>query len=335
MVKSKKGKRAELKKKKLLLILALCFLPCNFAHSFSATYPDEKIVLLTQLEQPAGIILSNDYIAISDGPSVKLFDRKSFNFIRALGREGQGPGEFQDLASPEILNDCILVSSTNKISYFNFDGQLIQEIKLPASISGLKKIKDKYVGYILDMTQPDDYYIVYNLYDANFTKLKELHKGKWVIHKNLRRELFEIMFYDTCQDKIVMAHRDGSALDILEADGNIIQTIKPKIKPVPFTKKDKEKVIASWKENGYTPALIDKLMKRTDFPDKYPPIMTCELADGKIYVITYRKKASGYESFIYDLNGKYLGKVYLPVVMAAPNYPSPFAIYDEHFYQLS
>jgi len=74
------------------------------------------------------------------------------------------------------------------------------------------------------------------------------------------------------------------------ADGNIIQTIKPKIKPVPFTKKDKEKVIASWKENGYTPALIDKLMKRTDFPDKYPPIMTCELADGKIYVITYRKR---------------------------------------------
>lgn len=302
--------------------------------------PEQAIahaISLPDLEKPETIVMNDDYVAIGDGTSVKLFDVSTLQFIRTIGREGQGPGEFQSFANPQLLPDSILVSSTNKISYFTYSGELIKEKKHDLMASFVLEIKDKYVAFVIIRPEDrsEDFQLAYNLYDSNMRKIRELHRGEWFIKKNRRRGFFEIFFYDTSQGKIVMAHRAGFVIEILDAEGNILHTIEPEFQSIPFTNKDKEKVITYWREErGYNREQVESLEKRTDFPDYYPPLLAGRVASGKIYAFTYAQKERRHECLVYDLDGRFIKRTWVPLAMAAPNSAGPFAIRGETFYQL-
>lgn len=76
------------------------------------------------------IYLSNDYIFTTSGSDIYQFDRTG-KFIRQIGREGQGPGEFK-LAKFGIddTNRQILVASyTNRCPLlFDYDGKFLRNI---------------------------------------------------------------------------------------------------------------------------------------------------------------------------------------------------------------
>jgi len=299
--------------------------------------PIDQPIPLPDLEKPEAIVMNDAYIAVADGTSVKLFDGSTFQFIRTIGREGQGPGEFQDFANPQLLTEHILVSSTNKISYFTFDGELIKEKKHELMASNVLAIKDKYVAFVIirPVDRSEDFQLAYNLYDSDLRKMRELHRGEWFIKKNRRRGFFEIFFYETCQDRIVLAHRQGFVIEILDAEGNVIHTINPEVQPIPFTKKDKEEVIKYWREErGYNREQLESLEKRTDFPDSYPPLLTGRVDGGKIYAVTYRRKEGRQECLVYDLNGRFIKRTWLALTMMAPNSAGPFAIRGDTLYQL-
>lgn len=312
--------------KKILLII-IC---ANFSVGFSLAI--EKTYLIPNLNNPATIVMNNNRIYVEDGTTIKLFGRNDFKYIKTIGREGQGPGEFQGSANPQILPEKLLVSSSNKISYFTLSGDFIKDKKHTLFGSKIRAVNNKYVGFVWVFRED---YVAYILYNSDVKPIKELHRGKALLHTNGRRDLFEIFFYDTYKDKIVVAHREGFIIDIFDSNGNRIYSIKHKVKPVPFTNEDREKVIRYWREErGLDQWQIEYLEKRTDFPGNYPPIQTCRLADGKIYVVTYTKKDDQYECLIYDVNGKFLKKAYLPLKMLAPNHAFPFSINGNNLYQL-
>jgi hypothetical protein len=313
-----------------LVLLSLSFVPIN-------QRPSDAPIPLPHLEKPEMVVMNDDYMAVADGASIKLFDGSSFQFIRTIGRDGQGPGEFQDFASPQLLPDHILVSSTNKISHFTYGGELIKEIKHDLVASIVVEIKDKYVAFVVirPEDQSEDFQLAYNLYDANKQKIRELHRGGWLLKKNRRRRLFEIFFYDTFGDRIVLAHRQGLVIEILDPDGNILHTIEPEFQPIPFANKDKEKVIQYWREErGYNRQEVEVLKKRTDFPKYYPPLLAGRVDDGKIYAVTYRQEEGRRECLVYNLKGHFIKRTWLPLAMAAPNFAGPFDIRGEIFYQL-
>jgi hypothetical protein len=292
---------------------------------------------LPGLEKPEMIVMNSDYLAVADGTSVKLYDGRTFQFITTIGREGQGPGEFQDFAEPQLLPEHVLVSSTNKIAYFSYEGELIKEKKHDLGASYVLSIHDQYVAFdiIRPENQSGDFSLVYNLYDSNMRKIRELNRGEWLLKKNRRRRFFEIFFYETSGDRIVLAHRRGFVIEILDADGNVLHTIEPEFQPIPFTSKDKEKVIAYWREDrGYNREQVEWLEKRTDFPDHYPPLLTGRVDGEKIYAVTYRTEKGRRECLVYDLRGQFLKRAWLPLIMTAPNSAGPFAIRADTLYQL-
>jgi len=300
--------------------------------STALIYSSEKIIPLTNLNVPVTIAMDNERIYIEDGPTIKLFNRFDFKFIKTIGGEGQGPGEFQGFANPQILPEHILVSGDNKVAYFSLNGEFIKERRHAQFGYGIKAANQNYIGFAWRFRED---YVSYTLYDSDFKPIKELHRGKALIHPNRRREFFEIHFYDTYKDKIVVAQREGFVIDIYDSEGNVLHSIKHKVKLVPFTKKDKENALKYWREErGYEQWQIDFLLERTDFPNYYPPIQTCRLADGKIYVITYTKKDDKYECLVFDMNGKFIKEAYFPLKMLAPNLASPFTIQGENLYQL-
>lgn len=313
-----------------LVLLSLTCIPIN-------QRPLDAPIPLPHLEKPEMVVMNDDYMAVADGASIKLYDGSSFQFIRTIGRDGQGPGEFQGFANPQLLPDSILVSSTNKISYFAYSGELIKEKKHDLMASFVLEIKDKYVAFVIIRPEDrsEDFQLAYNLYDSNMRKIRELHRGEWFIKKNRRRGFFEIFFYDTSQGKIVMAHRAGFVIEILDAEGNILHTIEPEFQSIPFTNKDKEKVITYWREErGYNREQVESLEKRTDFPDYYPPLLAGRVASRKIYAFTYAQKERRHECLVYDLDGRFIKRTWVPLTMAAPNSAGPFAIRGETFYQL-
>jgi hypothetical protein len=296
------------------------------------SYRYGKIIPLSNLNVPVTIAMDDERIYIEDGPTIKLFNRIDCEFIKTIGREGQGPGEFQDIAIPQILSEKLLISSTNKISYFTLSGDFIKDKRHNILGTPVIAVNNNYVGHIWVFKED---YVAYTLYDSDFKPIKELHRGKALIHPNRRREFFEIHFYDTYKDKIVVAHREGFVIDIFDSDGKILHSINYKVKPVPFTNEDTKNVVKYWREErGYEQGQVDYLLERTDFPEYYPPIQTCRLADGRIYVITYTRKDGEYECLIFDMNGKFIKKAYFPLNMLAPNRASPFTINGENLYQL-
>ena len=150
------------------------------------------------------------------------------------------------------------------------------------------------------------------------------------------QSFFEIHFYDVYKDKIVIAQREGFVIDIFDSGGKLLHSIKHKVKAVPFTKTDKEDAVKYWREErGYEQSQIDILLERTDFPDYFPPIQTCQLADGKIYVITYRRKDNKNECLIFDMQGKFLKRTFIKLKTAVSPWYYPYTIYNDKMYYLS
>lgn len=297
----------------------------------SINYGAKKTYIMPNLDNPATIVMDNNRVYIEDGPAVKLFSRKDFRYLKTIGKVGEGPGEFKGYAAPQIFPDKLLISSMNKISYFTLSGDFISDKRHSPPCFLIKAINDKYVGYIWVFRGG---YITYNLYNSDFKQIKELHRGKPFIYPNGQHEYIKYVFYDTYKDKIVLAHRDGLSIDILDSNGNVCYLIELKTKPVPFTKKHKNQTIKAWQENGMTESQIQILEKKTIFPDFFPPIQECRLADGKIYVVTYMTKENKYKCLVYNMNGEKIKTIYLPIIMMSPSQAFPFSISSDDFCQL-
>lgn len=70
------------------------------------------------------------------------------------------------------------------------------------------------------------------------------------------------------------------------------------------------------------------------FADYYPALQGIYIDNQKIYIQTYMKKDEEYEFFIYEVNGKFLQRLFLPVKYMNGFMPNPTAIKDNILYQL-
>lgn len=98
------------------------------------------------LWRPLGIIsIPNNRILINDQKVNKIFMFDSNgNFIKTFGRPGQGPGEFGNPFTLTADSEFIYVgdNSNRRIHFFDFDGNLILDIKMFKSLFDLERGKN-------------------------------------------------------------------------------------------------------------------------------------------------------------------------------------------------
>ena len=56
--------------------------------------------------------------------------------------------------------------------------------------------------------------------------------------------------------------------------------------------------------------------------------------DDKIYILPYEWKENALKFYIYSINGAFLGERFIPLKMQYSMQPYPFAIKNNHLYQL-
>ena len=76
------------------------------------------------------------------------------------------------------------------------------------------------------------------------------------------------------------------------------------------------------------------MLKPIIFPGEFPAIRDYYVADGRIYVLTYKEEDGKSEWLIFDLAGKFLKRLFLPYQYMTPVDGYPTAVKNETLYQL-
>lgn len=275
-------------------------------------------------------------IYIVDEKEIKVFSKETMAYSHSIGKTGEGPGEFVGFPFPQILEDRLLVFSVGKISYFGKDGTLIRERKIPGGAQWVKQVtQNRFVAFQMKPAA-DDFYITYNLLDDKLSFLKELYKGRFIIHKDRTRDLFELTFFAAHRGRIVFAHNDGGfAVDILDADGNVHARIRRNDGRIPFGEADKEEMFAFYESHPLYRESFQRMKKRIIIPDSFPAILNGKVADNKVYIFTFRVKDKKNQCFVYDLDGSLIRRAFVELKGKSPDKKdTPFAISNNQLFQL-
>ena len=70
------------------------------------------------------------------------------------------------------------------------------------------------------------------------------------------------------------------------------------------------------------------------FPEHFPAIRNLVFDDGLLHVTTYRRTDEGLECFVFNRDGEFLRKTFLPLVRENIFREYPYDIHDHTIYQL-
>jgi hypothetical protein len=312
--------------KKIFFLIILVF--------FMSNVYARKIVSLPDIFEPSSIVVDSNQIYIVEGTTIHIYSLEDFTLKKKFGRKGEGPQEFKDdIWGIEVKPDYILVNSLNKVSFFTRDGDFLNEKINPTVLGGsmFKPVGNQFVGYSIER-ENKTFYVVYSIFDFKLKKSKELYRMKWMVQPGRKRKLFETFWYGTLDNKIIIAREDGFTIDVFNSTGEKMFSIDQKYKNLKFTDFHKKKFLDFWKSSY--PETYEIRKTRTEFPKYFPAIKTCLIADKKIHVQTYKEKDKKTEFFIFDIDGKLLNKILIPIVRKNPREDYPYWIYNQKLYQL-
>jgi hypothetical protein len=302
-----------------------------------------EIYPLNDLERPSLLKIGEKNIYIADGYQVKVFSKATKKMIYTLGKQGSGPGEFNNRPdSVQILKDGILCSSPYKLIYFSYAGAYLKEVKTKKAIRHLKKLtNDSYIGLQLKAGKTSITDLTLNLYDNTFNVTKVL-KTTLYESKKATMDLFIRFTYapyhiDTLKGKIIFADiKENFKMNISDKAGKLLKQIRRDIVPLEFKEEDKAKVFQFWESQNRLKKFINLFKLSVSFPRYYPPICTWKVADNKIYMVTFNKQEKQNQCLVYDLEGNFIKESFLPLKSESEILYIwyPFDISKNQFYQV-
>jgi hypothetical protein len=267
-----------------------------------------KTIPLPELTNPAGIVVEDDQIYITQFPNIFIYALKDFKLKKTFGIRGEGPAEFKGYARISVYPDYIFVNSIGKILFFTREGEYIKELKSPEPQTRYKPLGKKYVGR-RETVEKGVYYGIISFYDENLNKIKEVYREKGALELGKYfNPLIDPCHFDILGDKIIINARD--VLLVFNSEGEKISSIKHDYRKVKVTEAFKKDIVESFKKGDRKQ--YEMLKDILQFPEYWRGIWGFAVLDKKIYVATHFKKVDKLEYFIFDINGKLLNTIYVP-----------------------
>jgi hypothetical protein len=327
-------------KKTILLSLILLVLASQLIVA------ETKVVTLPEINKPdRDIYMDNERLYVTESTTINIYSLKDFKLIKRFGKQGEGPREFkidqQRGLGSVILNvhtDAILVNSVGRLSWFKKDGTFIKEMKLPNPFSfALQPFGNNFVG--LGLEQGKVIFWALNIYDENLIKIKTLAKSEHTFQRGKGLKVLATNpTHAVYKDKLYTAWENDIDIKVYDTGLKELYAIKHSLKRVKVTEDDKKKIIDYLKN---TPPSKDyfEFLKPIKFPDFYPSVWSIFVTGDILYVMTFSSDDSEegiqkYDILLFDLKGKFLKKIVLPLKMKDPLLPSPFIIHKGKLYQL-
>jgi hypothetical protein len=282
--------------------------------------PTGKTVKLPGLLNPNSILVHEDRFFVTDDPAIYIYSLKDFQLIKKFGSKGEGPGEFMIFPGFPSLNlichpDKIQINSLGKVSFFSIDGSFLNELKHSVIYGGgqFYPLGNKFAGMGFKQ-ENNKFFITIDIYNSKLEKEKEA--GVYSFKAGFDGTVLEkTLSFQTFENKIFAAGSSRFLIDVFDEKGEKIYEIYQDYDNIKLTQKHKEEILDFYKKNPVTKNLYHMVENRMKFPSSFPAIKRFFVADGKVYVQTYLKKAEKAEFFVFDLKGKLLKKLFLPIVM--------------------
>jgi hypothetical protein len=284
------------------------------------------------------IVVGDDghvYVLDSKAQHIKKFDSNG-KFLKLIGREGQGPGEFSRPSGLVCSGDKLVAWDMRAFRYslFTLDGKPIKSVRhsfieqgnpqkmraLPSGefVVGIEKVH-------FDPKTPQDFSIV--LYSPDMDQVKTIYERQvwrniWGIPDagNIPLPFAAYVHWDvTPKGKIVIGYSDKYEIGIYDKEAVEIASISHAFEPMKVAKQDRE---FFFKSVSYTRSSPDGAVTTTEpppafkeyvkFPEFKPAFAHLVVdSDGNILVCPYGEdKKEEYKSFdAFDPEGNFIGRV--------------------------
>jgi len=254
----------------------------------------------------------NIYVTDTKAGHILTFD-KNGDFVRIIGKRGQGPGEMTyplDLvivAQKELMvNDL----GQAKLHFFSLEGEYLTQMttsKFPAFRRPRADAAGNIVVSHAIMDKPVKIFL--KKIDSELNPLCEIASVVAITQPPVI-DYFEV--YRTTSfvwnvlstDEIIWGNFKDYEIFVCDPDGNCLRKIVKEDEGVAITKEEEKKLIEDMYGDNPVPSSIT-----LKFPDRYPPFIhfTCD-EEGRILVYTYGKTEDDERSYydIFDPEGKFI-----------------------------
>ncbi|MFC2141454.1 6-bladed beta-propeller [Acidobacteriota bacterium] len=298
----------------------------------------ELVAKMPQVMNPFFLTMAYGRIYIVENSSTAnlyTIGSKEVAFVKTIGREGQGPGEFGFMYRIRVLEDHLDISGNHKLARFSLDGEYIDQVKVPISMfkGGIYQIGENYLAGDLQFSAKETTRTI-RLYDKDFKLIREVgsHKVSMGLEKlNLVSEVFSSRVVG--DQILIIASGEKSIVTIYDMNGIQQEEIHLPLEPIKITAKMKEFFIQPLKEDPVIKDSWNMIEKRIYFPDKTPGLDYFEVVDGKFIARTYKYRQNSVEFVVSDQQGRELQRMFLHNTGRLSN-GILFCFYQGHFYYL-
>lgn len=255
----------------------------------------------------------NIYVLDFKEANIKVFD-KSGEYVRTIGKRGQGPGEIQRPRSIHITpKNEILINDRGArfLHFFTLSGEykrsLSQARFLLFSHPKVDTQNNIVARYIITSTV-GVWTFVLKKFDSELNELFKVFSYDYEITPKIYNVYPPLCFWEVrSDDSIVWGYADKYEFQILDKNGQVIQKIIKDYEPVKITEEEKQKWVKDvFGDKGIPPDVKvywDKCHNAFQF---------LNIDDvGRIFIKTYEKTPdeSGYYYDVFDSEGKYIVKI--------------------------
>jgi len=298
-----------------------------------------EIVPLPDIKEPIQIAVDESQIYISEGRSISIYSLKDFSLRKQFGREGEGPQEFSRFIVIQLLPDSLGITSFGKLSFFTKGGEFKREVKAIPFTMSIQPLGENFVSRGALRGDPDKNTLTYsllNIYDSNFKKVKEILRSEDNYQERKGLQIIGKPFiYQVYNNKIWVVASMEFIIEVFDNKGEKLFSITTDYERKKITSEDKKEFMDFLKTDPETRDRYESFFKpEARFPEYFPAIRHFLIANDQIYVWTWKKDKDKIEFFVFDLKGKLLKKLFLPIVLQSVITVSPFTIEKGKIYQL-
>lgn len=284
----------------------------------------QKVAQFPELANPFLFYPDDGRIFITEGVTTFIYSARDYKLLKKFGKEGEGPGEVmlrRGGGTTEIYlviqPDHIINTSIDKLIYFSKNGEFIKEKKTSAIAMFLTPIGEFYAGFKYTRGDGGNRIASILVFNSQLEKTRTIYSQ---VHNwsgpnvEFNPLVVEPPLFEVGGDVIFVANEELTFLRGYSTGGGILFEITPKNKPVPFTQKDKDEMIAQYKRTTFWKRYYEIRKSMFKFPAYFPPIRFFNLdRPGKKVYISTNKTAEGERTWlVYDFKGNFIKEITLP-----------------------
>lgn len=288
-------------------------------------------------ESPSTLVCDpegNIFVVDAGATDVKKFDPQG-KFLKAFGREGQGPGEFGRIYYSAYAGSRLILwdSGNRRLCACSPDGEFIDSVNIPYDEGSVRKLRGLPTGEVLvEMektfrSEPDkpqecridlysrDLKFVRNIYERRLWRKKYVRTKEYGISVLYFPYSADVQWEVTPDGRIVIGYSADYDAGIYDLDGTKTAAISHDCDPVEVTEKDKKSFfdsISFYRNGERLKDPPEYVTKYTEFPE-YKPVYDNILVDteGNIWVVLNRErpKERGKVFDAFDRDGKFISRV--------------------------